>query len=507
MPIVIIKDPVFIAGVPYVPGASVNVPQSVGDALVGTGEAVWAVPPVRDLNPIGAFQAGGSTVPGQTVVALGDSFQANAATVTGNIAYLHQSQASAITWACALLRQGIWLPYGNRNTSNTPDLVNYMLAVSGVTTQHVIDVQVPEAIARRAAWWSVQCGTNDLALLPADSVVQICNRIRGICQAGIAAGARVILGTIPPRNDAQWQVFASAFSAAGTTVAMQRAKQMAVNQWMRRWGMETPGVILADHYDQLVDPASALGEWRAGMSDDGIHWSNAGAFVGGSVIAKAAAPFVKVPGAGGIGASDIFSAANPGGNLATDAGFQGSVTVPTATGISGSVPTNWSVNLQEGTATAVCSVGARTDTIIPGLLAGGRELQIAVSTAAASSRLRAYGSQMSLLVPANTPFFCEMEVSVSANAAAWDGPGLQCFFSSPGSVNPQFGAVGIGPLPVGATFDAVIRTPISSSTVAAGQFLFAQMLLRASSAATMKIRRMGVYTLQPDLPGLLLGAA
>ena len=94
----------------------------------------------------------------------------------------------------------------------------------------------------------------------------------------------------------------------------------------------------------------------------------------------------------------------------------------------------------------------------------------------------------------------------SANSAAWDGPGLQVFFASPGGVYPQYGAIGLGALPVGALFSGVVRTPISSSTVDAGQLLFGQMLLRSGSAVTMNIYRMGVYTLDGRMLGVLLGA-
>lgn len=46
MPDIIIKDPAFIGGVPYLAGATVSVSDSLGNALVGTGGAVWVVPPV-----------------------------------------------------------------------------------------------------------------------------------------------------------------------------------------------------------------------------------------------------------------------------------------------------------------------------------------------------------------------------------------------------------------------------------------------------------------------------
>jgi hypothetical protein len=51
MPNVIVKDPFFLAGVVYQPGAIVDVPQAVGDALVGAGDAIWEIEPQRDLNP------------------------------------------------------------------------------------------------------------------------------------------------------------------------------------------------------------------------------------------------------------------------------------------------------------------------------------------------------------------------------------------------------------------------------------------------------------------------
>jgi lysophospholipase L1-like esterase len=460
------------------------------------------------LAQVTASKRGGFYTPaGDTIVAIGDSLQANGILIGAEPKF---KQTSALNWTLALLGQDIWLPFGCTAswTSGPADIINYSLAVSGTTSQEAIDTQIKAAALFKAGWWSVQTGTNDLTLLPTDTVLQICNRLRTICEAGLAAGAKILLWTIPPRDNSAWGAYSSAFTTAGTTVTAQRLKHMAVNGWLRRYAQETPGIVLADPYNELVDPASSTDDWIAAYTSDGTHWNNTGCFIAGLCGSQALRPFVKRVRHSNIGQADIFnSTSNIGGNLALYSGLQGSASA-SGTGMSGTVPTGWTVGMQTGAATAACTVQARTDYLAPGVLSNGRELQVAISGVTGNSQFRAYQTAMSVFVPANTPFYTEAEISVSANSGAWNGPALQAFFTintpSPNAVAMDSDGA---PLPVGALFDVVLRTPIGMSSAAAGNYLFTQLNLLSGSALTAKIRRVSIKSLDPNLPGLLLGQA
>ncbi len=444
---------------------------------------------------------------GQLVVAIGDSLQGDGVT-TGSLGFSTLAK-SGINWGCALLKQALWMPVGvtSSYSSGAPDLVNYCLAASGSTAQDVIEDQLGPAQALKADWWSVQCGTNDLTLLAGSTVAQIAARLRTICETGLSSGSKIALWTIVPRNGAQWTAIESTITGAGSTIAKQKLKHMAVNNWIRRYAQETPGVVLIDPYHELVDPASAAGEWLAAYTADGTHWNGAGAFVAGQVFATAMRPFVKPVSLSSVSQLDIYDATdNISGDFAVTKGLQGS-TAASGTGMSGTWPTGWTVGMASGAATCVGAVQARTDTVATGVLANGRELELAISTADADSRLRAYQAATGAVIPANTPFYAEAEVSVSANTAAWRGPLLQMFFNDGTPAIYSGALVPDSSLPLGALFDAVIRTPVMQSTAAAGGLIFTHMDLIASSAVTMKIRRISIRAVDPALPGLLLGAA
>lgn len=483
-------------------------------ALVGYVNPVTNKPAPLDAAALAAASAGGMYTPGgQVVLAIGDSLQANGIGSTGaGVGYL---VTSPLNWGCALLKQALSLPIGYTSSwaSGNPDLLNYSLAVSGSTTVDAINNQIGPAVLLKANWWIVLSGTNDLTQLAGDSVVQIANRLRFICQTGLNAGAKIALWTIPPRNDAQWTALNASIVAAGSTIAAQKLKHMALNTWIRRYANETPGIVLIDPYNELVNPASAAGEWLAAYTFDGTHWNGAGCFVAGQIFAAAMRPFVKPQLLSTISQLDVYNASsNVAGDFALSKGFQGSGAA-SGVGMSGTWPTGWTVDMQVGTATCVAAAQSRTDTVSPGVPANGRELELAVSTAGASSQLRAYSAATGAVIPANTPFYAEVEVSVSANTVAWQGPSLQMFFNASA---PNLFSVGMfsdgSSLPVGALFDAVIRTPVRRtpvrrSTAAAGGFLFSQMNLSAGSAATMRIRRASIRCLDSAMPGLLLGAA
>lgn len=439
---------------------------------------------------------------GQLIVALGDSLQGNAVGM-GSYGFTTYSK-SGLNWGCALLKQAIWMPVGitPAYTSGPPDLINYCLAVSGATSQDVIDNQIPLAQALKASWWSVQCGTNDLTLLAGSTVAQVTARLQTICETGLLSGLKIALWTIVPRNDAQWTAFESSITSAGSTIAKQKLKQMAINNWIRRYAQETPNIVLIDPYEELVNPASSTGNWLAAYSSDGVHWNNTGAFVAGQIFASAMRPFIKPINVSSVSQLDIYNATdNVTGDFAINKGMQGSVSA-SGLGMSGTWPTNWTVD-NDGTADCVATTQARSDTLSAGVPANGRELEIAISSVIGNSTIRAYQASTGAIIPANTPFYAEIEISVISNSAAWRGPWIQ-LFSNEGSAVYAASMETDSNLPLGALFDAVIRTPVMISTGVTGGLIITYLSCITSSNVTVKIKRVSIRAINVNLPGLIM---
>lgn len=443
----------------------------------------------------------------QLIIGLGDSLTANGVSLTAGAP--QYTVASALNWGCALLKQAVWMPVGITSawSSGPADIVNYCLAVSGVTSAHVLNSQVPAARLLRAGWWSVQCGTNDLTILSGDSVSTICGRIRSIVEAGIDAGVRIALWTVPPRSDSQWSASSGLISAGGSTIAAQRAKHVALNNWIRRYAQETPGVVLIDPFSDLVEAASSTADWLANYAPDGTHWGTRGAFVAGRVFARAMAPFVKEVSSGSLSQLDVYDATlNPEGNLLPVSMFtmQGTSGSIGGTGVSGTVPTGWTQDLETGTltpGTAALVAQARSDA-----LAGGREIQITFGGSAPGNfTLRFYGAAAS--VPANGRFFAEVEYSANITAGGLRGVELLAFTQSGSpSVFPAAFAPDTTAIPAGVSFDAVARTPIVSSSGAISNLLMIRVNGAANVAGTVRIRRVNVRLVDSGSLGLLLGA-
>lgn len=510
-------------------GASQTVTLSRGSVLSGRGNATiafgpgasrgqqrvvsglnWAVGPFSEqatlyvtANTAVSFTIDGSpsapairTPIGDRIATLGDSLQARGYQLDP----LRIITNSAIIWGCALLKQDAWVPFGEDPANNLA------FAVSGVSSLQTLETQVPRAEASDADWWSVQVGTNDFVLLPGDAAGDICARLEQICARGLARGVRIALWTIPPRNDnsgpGSWQEFAAAIIAAGSTVAAQRLKQMQVNSWMRRYAATTPGVVLCDPYNELVNPASATGDWRTGANADGVHWSTAGAFIAGRVFAQAMRPFVTSAKRLSNSQQDVYDATfNPSGNLATSFTMQGSGGSVGGAGVSGSPPTGWTIDIQAGTltpGTATVTTQARTDVLGDGLLANGREVQVAIAGSAPGAfQLRAYQTT-SLTVPAGQPYFVDAAIAVSANTAGIVGPGIQVFFNSgvfSMLVESEAGALAGITLPAGALYDAIFRTPIQIPTAAAAGLIFTQLNGTTGTQGTFKLRGLEIRRL------------
>lgn len=483
-----------------------------GDLAVdATGNAVY-------LKASGAWAKNASPVPASAtvlapssslMVALGDSLTDHGFIYNGTSGGANYLPENVLSWGCALLKQAVQVPYGVSAGSTTPDIVNYNVSASGVTTATVLSTQVPAARALSAGWWNVLAGTNDLTLTAGDSHTAICQRLQAIVEAGLAAGVRVALWTLPPRNTAGtggWTDNSGLITGAGSTIVAQRAKHMAVNNWIRRYASETPGVVLVDPWNELVDAASSTADWLSGTNGDPVHMSGRGGFICGRAFASALINFVKPRTAGTIGQTDAFDATNnPGGNLVAAAAvaMQGTGGASSGTGVSGTVPGGWTVDIENGAVTpgtAVLVAQARTDGL------NGREQQVTLAGASPGNfTLRLYAD--TITIPAGSNFYCEAEIEV---VSATNLRSVEIYgFLNTGS--PQAFPEGMRPdasvLPAASSFTAVIRTGISRSSADISGKLMLRIQGAAACAGVIKVRRVGIRVFDAAAPGgLLLGA-
>lgn len=214
-----------------------------------------------------------------------------------------------------------------------------------------------ELLAAYPQWSQIRCdiavlqvGTNDISGgVTADQYV---GYVKEMCERLFAAGTQLIVWcTILPRN--------------ADTAAQMRRKARAADL-MRQYAIEKAGrVAIFDMASVVTNPAN--GQWRAGMSGDGIHYTAAGGttagYALGDYLATLNAASVLLP----ASYQDTYDALeHPNGNgvgVAT-AGMQlMQGTGGTAgTGASGSIATGWTVQRQSGAAmTLTCSKVARTD--------------------------------------------------------------------------------------------------------------------------------------------------
>jgi lysophospholipase L1-like esterase len=135
-------------------------------------------------------------------------------------------------------------------------------AISGYTTQGMLDLQLPLALAADPAVVVFLGGANDMAtglggIAAGITVAQTRANIVAIGNAVTDTGAAFVVCGMTPRG-----------ASTGTlTVPDAHTKVQSQNAWLRRTALNTPGWIFVDLYALLVDPTT--GEWA--YSSDGIH--------------------------------------------------------------------------------------------------------------------------------------------------------------------------------------------------------------------------------------------
>lgn len=181
-------------------------------------------------------------------------------------------------------------------------------------------------------------GTNNVS--QADSVSVFVSQLNDYLKKVRGIGARLILGTLPPRN---------------VTPASRRALTLQYNRAIHNFGAAN-GVDIIDYYSALVDPAT--GSFKSGLGNvDQTHPTSAG----NRAIAELLVNHLKtlLPTGGVYLCQDNADT----GNLVSNGMFLGSITNPDNP--STLVPSGWSV--QGGTHRAGITASVdNSDTTIPG---------------------------------------------------------------------------------------------------------------------------------------------
>ena len=256
------------------------------------------------------------------------------------------------------LGQGNW--FGNQGYWNYMTNLNLKLlnnaGLSGDTTVAGIATNFPglysrlqkDVFAYNPQIAVVLIGTNDVGY-GTETASQISNNIIMICNAILAKNIKVVLVTIPPMGSA-W----SGFSAANAKLILDIVRQE------KAYAMATPGVVLADTYDALVDPTSNVATELTANTADGIHPSSIGAYIMSQVIGAAIAQF-NVPNIILNGSSlDTYSNDTTSVNTISNPLMQGSGGVA-GTNVTGTIPAAWELKtFGGGSQSAVGSEVART---------------------------------------------------------------------------------------------------------------------------------------------------
>jgi len=190
-----------------------------------------------------------------TLCVLGDSITEQGGILPGN---LNRNRTSPWPWGLNLSGQRLDI-LGNDG-------------VGGDKTYQVL-ARVTNVVAKNPGYCHVLAGTNDVWNDIATATTTA--NLDAIVEALLAAGIRVFIGTIPPKD-------------GGTTT--QRALQAAANDHIRQMPYLYSNVTLVDYEAVLTDPTTGI--YPTGWSADGTHLVNNGGFAAGREFARVIAATV-----------------------------------------------------------------------------------------------------------------------------------------------------------------------------------------------------------------------
>jgi lysophospholipase L1-like esterase len=192
---------------------------------------------------------------GPRLAAIGDSITARALTdISPNLYY---NSSGYLTWVNILSKQRFYCPPAHN------------LGVSGDSTTQML-ARLSSLLSLRPNVCIVHGGTNDANGGTAASVT--INNLAAIYDALYGIGCTVIAIPVLGRSGA------NALSATNRKIASM------TNEWIRRQAYSRPNFYVVDMGLVFDDPASSIWAERTGMTADGLHSENVGAYTLGAQI-------------------------------------------------------------------------------------------------------------------------------------------------------------------------------------------------------------------------------
>lgn len=233
-------------------------------------------------------------------------------------------------------------------------------AVSGATTQDLIDAVDAGEVPDDCDWVSVMEFRNSMVPLPTGG---------GKTVAEAIAEMEVLIGKLMARNPNRRLVLMTHPTGAGIpsgwtgTLTEWNSQIMACNQWLRVKVLSVPGAVLVDAEAVCIDPTSATLSPKANyVRADNVHLTPKGSRWVGKGFADATSPFLPktniwVPTVNAYNKVTIPASASK--IINSNPLFQGSG--GTATGSTGTVALSCAAGIAAGSATCANTVVARAD--------------------------------------------------------------------------------------------------------------------------------------------------
>lgn len=211
-----------------------------------------------------------------------------------------------------------WAEFFSRGRLRIPPSLNF--GVNGEDSAAVLS-RIAPVLASDADIVAVFCSTNDTA----GSAERAAN-LRAIATRVAAAGKTAVMMAELPRNN-----------YTGTMLAQHLQTREAILRLA-----DIPGVFVLDMWPEFVDPVSATGNVKPGLTYDGVHMTPRGAQAIGRKVADLVKLLAPEPGVLPASNADLYSAVDtPSGNLLANAMVDGTGGTKSGAGVTGAVATSW----------------------------------------------------------------------------------------------------------------------------------------------------------------------
>jgi lysophospholipase L1-like esterase len=441
------------------------------DPLTGEGVGINGVG--GGVIPINTGAMSGT----QIFAAFGDSITANGVSVGAG--FLRYAGIGYTSWLQALSMGRLWIPLAMESNASVPT-VNYNKGITGQTTVDML-LRLTDItnLSPAPKFVTVMCGTNDLTLLPNDSAETIFARWVKIVGAFASKGITPIVFTLLPRS--VWSGLTSPQILNARIVLLQ------LNAYIRAYAASRPNVILVDAWQQFVNFGSATSDPISGLTSDGLHPNDIGAYTLGAAAIQAVDKWLTPYNYGHFaGPADAYSATNNYGAFYDTSWSAGGGTLLTGVTASGAgTPLGWTASRGTGaTSTATIAQRARADGI------NGNEALYTL-TGLDTAVFRLYSSTpVNAIIP--TSSFVSGDAFYGESEALFSGTGVNGnpdHYIQASDSSLFVNALYNGGTDVPGTYNVLLRTPLIIQTTTLKAFQMWSMDGVKNAGATTVIRR------------------